>query len=135
VPRDRKDVRAGKVETMVRSKEEWQRIQEEEDREPFMPGLTWGEFDRLPRRQQDHARQKLWQTIICSLGYFKTCDLASCRSAKACKGFLSEEQYRSGRYRFPPRSGEGGRLQSEVLAQGWRIAGFPDGKDPGPETT
>lgn len=102
-----------------------------------MPGLTWGEFDRLPRRQQGHARQKLWQTITCSLGDFKTCDLASCRRAKACKGFLSEAQYRSGRYHtsFPPCIGEGGRLQSEVLAQGWRLAGFPDGKDLRPETT
>ncbi|MCV9962595.1 hypothetical protein OIU34_11865 [Pararhizobium sp. BT-229] len=114
------------------SRQERQRIPEAEDAEPYLPGFTWGEFNRLPERQQQRETQKAFQEFTSSLGYFKTCGLASCRRARACKGFLSEEQYRSGRYHtsFPPCIGENGRLQSQVLAEAWRLAGYPDGRNP-----
>jgi hypothetical protein len=128
LPRDRKDVRKWKVETMVRSKEEWQRIQEEEDAAPYLPGFTVGEFERLTESQQQHESQKFLQFSTSSLGYWKTCKLSSCRRAKACKGFLSEAQVKSGRYltSFPPCIREGAYRQEATLAEAARLFGGED---------
>jgi len=121
-------VRKGKVETMVRSKEEWQRIQEEEDAEPYLPGFTVGEFDRLPESQQQRESQKFFQISTSSLGYWKTCSLSPCRRAKACKGFLSEAQAKSGRYQtfFPPCIREGAHRQEATLREAARLFGGED---------
>lgn len=105
------------------SREEQRRRQAEEDAEPYVPGFTWGEFRRLPEHQQERESQRFIQKLTTALGYFKTCSIAPCRRARACKGFLSDKQ-RAGRYHpsFPPCIGEGGRLQGEVLAYGRRLA-------------
>ncbi|WP_426123991.1 hypothetical protein [Pararhizobium sp. PWRC1-1] len=116
----------------IRSRQEQLRIQAEEDAQPYLAGFTWGEFNRLPERQQEREAQRLFQEFTSALGYFRTCDLASCRRAKACKGFLSEAQYRSGRYhpRFPPCIGERGRFQGAVLTYARRVANELEGHGP-----
>ncbi|MEN3150906.1 hypothetical protein ABCW43_26725 [Neorhizobium sp. IRAMC:178] len=114
---------------MARSEEECRRLMEEEDREPYLPGLTWGEFSALPRRRKSHELQKFTQYFTTYLGFWKTCDLSSCRRAKACRGFLTEAQYRANpgyHDSFPPCVGPGGARQQEVLAGMRRLGGEDD---------
>ncbi|OHV77388.1 hypothetical protein [Rhizobium sp. LCM 4573] len=104
---------------MPRSEEECRRIIEEENRQPFLPWMTVGEFSALSERQKSRELQKYTQYFTTYLGFWKTCDLSSCRRAKACKGFLTEAQYRAepGYHdSFPPCVGPGGARQPEVLA-------------------
>jgi hypothetical protein len=110
------------------TEEERQRYEAERDAEPYIPGFTWGEFHRLPERQQEHECQKIFQIGASSLGYWKTCSLSPCRRAKACRGFLSEAQASSGRYqrRFPPCIREGTCRQSATLKEMLRLAGEPE---------
>lgn len=112
----------------IRTPQEQQRYEAECDAEPYMPGFTWGEFHRLPVRQQERESQKLFQIGASSLGYWKTCSLSPCRRAKACRGFLSEAQATSGHYQpnFPPCIREGTCRQSATLKELARLDGEPD---------
>jgi hypothetical protein len=102
---------------MARSEAEKQRIMEEEDRELHLPWMTWGEYRALSSRQQSHENQKYTQPAMTYLGCHKTCKLSSCRRARACRGFLSEAQYREGGYHdaFPPCLGKGAPLHQAAL--------------------
>ncbi|WJR68184.1 hypothetical protein QTA58_05345 [Neorhizobium sp. CSC1952] len=118
---------------MARSEEECRRIIEEENRQPYLPWMTWGEFSALPERQKSRELQKFSQYVTTYLGFWKTCDLSSCRRAKACRGFLTEAQYRAEpRYHdsFPPCVGPGGARQSEVLAGMRRLGGREEDDEP-----
>jgi hypothetical protein len=103
---------------MARSEAEKRRIMEEENRQLYLPWMTWGEFQSLSRRQQAHECQKFTQPVMTYLGCHKTCRLSSCRRARACKGFISEAQYQEGGYHeaFPPCLGKGAPLHQEALA-------------------
>jgi hypothetical protein len=119
---------------MARSEEERRRIWEEEENEPYLPGLTWGQFKALSPRQRSHELQKFTQRVTSYMGFWKTCNLSPCRRARACKGFLTEAQY-SGEPRwhdaFPPCVGPKGARQPEVLACMDRISGAQE--DDGPK--
>ncbi len=102
---------------MAVSKEEWKRRQEAADAEPAYFGLTWGEFNRLPLRQQQEIRQRVSQFGASHIGLWKTCNLAKCRRARACRGFLTEAQYAAGYLEaFPPCVGLDGERKAQVLA-------------------
>ena len=103
---------------MARSEAEKQRVMEEEDRKLYFPWMTWGEFQQLSQRQKEHECQKFTQSVMTYLGCHKTCGLSSCRRARACKGFISEAQYREGGYHrsFPPCLGKGAPLHQQALA-------------------
>ncbi|CAN7617126.1 hypothetical protein [Neorhizobium tomejilense] len=82
-----------------------------------------GETPQIPRGTEAHQYFKTY------LGFWKTCDLSSCRRAKACRGFLTEAQYRAkpGYHdSFPPCVGPGGARQQEVLAGMRRLGGADD---------
>jgi hypothetical protein len=105
-------------QAMPRTEEERHRLMEEEDRQLKLPWMTYGEFDRLSKRQKSRELQKFTQYVTTYLGLWKTCNLSSCRRAKACKGFLTEAQYRAEpgwHDAFPPCVGPGGARQQEVL--------------------
>ncbi|CDZ73324.1 Hypothetical protein NGAL_HAMBI2610_49560 [Neorhizobium galegae bv. orientalis] len=88
---------------MALSEAEWKRRQEEEDAEPAYFGMTWGEFRRLPERQQQETRQRLSQLGATHVGFWKDCTLGKCRRARRCVGFLSEAQYKAGyNAAYPP---------------------------------
>ncbi len=88
---------------MALSEAERKRRQEEEDAEPWYFGMTWGEFLILPEREQDRIRQRFTQFGATHVGFWKDCDLAKCRRAKRCCGFLTEAQYAEGYNRaYPP---------------------------------
>lgn len=112
----------------IRTKEEEQRYQEEQDAEPYMPGFTWGEYRRLPERRQQRENQKIMQRPASSLGYWKTCTLPSCRRAKACRGFLSEIQSTTPGYHkfFPPCIRDGADRQAATLKELGRLWGVPE---------
>ncbi|MBW6425927.1 hypothetical protein KX729_31575 [Rhizobium sp. XQZ8] len=78
---------------MARREEECRRIMEEADNEPYLPGLTRGEFNVLSPRQQSHEFQKFFQHVTSYMGFWKTCNLSPCHRARASKGFLTEAQY------------------------------------------
>lgn len=121
---------------MARSPEECRRLVEEAMNKPYLPGYTWGQFQKLAHRQKSREWQKLSQHVTSYLGYWKTCNLPACRRAKACRGFLTEAQYKAKpRYHdaFPPCIGPGGALQAEVL-KNWRPAfGLPPDEDEAPK--
>ncbi|MDY6963134.1 MAG: hypothetical protein SV862_14705 [Pseudomonadota bacterium] len=119
---------------MARSAEECRRIIEEEDRQPYLPGYTWGEFSRLAPRQKSREWQKLTQRVTSFMGCWKTCDLSACRRARACRGFLTEAQYKAGYHdAFPPCIGPRGERHQEAL-NNWRPAfGLPPEEDDGPK--
>ena len=111
---------------MRMSEEEKRRLREEEDNELKLPWMTYREFDRLTPRQQSHELQKFTQRVTSHMGFWKTCDLSRCRRARACKGFLTEAQYRGNpgwHDAFPPCVGPGGARHAEVLACMARISG------------
>ncbi|MCJ8521226.1 ribonuclease HI [Pseudorhizobium tarimense] len=72
---------------MVESEEEKRRRWREADNQPYLPGYTYGDFQKLTRHQKLREWQKLTQRATSYLGYWKTCDVS------ACRGFLSEKQY------------------------------------------
>ena len=120
---------------MPRSEEEKRRLMEEEDRRLYLPWMTWGEFSALPKRQKSRELQKYTQFFTTYLGFWKTCDLSSCRRAKACKGFLSEAQYSGNpgwHDAFPPCVGPNGARQPEVLACMRQFSGRTE-EDDGPK--
>jgi hypothetical protein len=114
------------------TEEERQRYEAERDAEPYMPGFTRGEFDRLPKRRQEHETQKAFQIATSSLGYWKTCGLSPCRRAKACRGFLTEAQATAGGYHtsFPPCIRDGAYRQEATLKETARLYGLED-EEPG----
>jgi hypothetical protein len=100
----------------MKSEEEWRRQIEEEDRQPFMPGLTYGEYRRLTPREQNRAYQKFTQLPATVLGYWKSCSLSPCRRAKRCKGFLTEAQYDERYHRAcPPCVGKSVQRHAEIV--------------------
>ncbi len=118
---------------MPRTEEENRRILEEEDRQLYLPWMTWGEFSALPKRQQSRELQKFSQYVTTYLGFWKTCDLSSCRRARACKGFLTEARYRAElgwHDAFPSCVGPGGGRQQEVLAGMRQLAGTEEKDEP-----
>ena len=121
---------------MAESKEEKLRLWREYDNEPYLPGYTRGEFNRLPPRKKSRELQKLTQRVTSYLGYWKTCDVPACRRARTCRGFLAEKQY-SGDPRwhdaFPPCVGPRGARQPEVLAAFPAALGYPPEEDDGPK--
>jgi len=101
--RERFGVPSRKGKAMALSAAEWKRRQEEEDVEPAYFGLTWGEFRRLPERQQFEIRQRITQFGATHIGFWKDCNLARCRRTKRCVGFLTDAQYAQGYdVAFPP---------------------------------
>lgn len=120
---------------MVRSEKERRRQMEEDMQRPYLPGLTYGEFLDLTPHQQSRACQKFTQVVTSYLGYWKTCNLSACRRAKACRGFLSEAQYRTDRYltSFPPCVGLGGVNQQHVLENFERAFGLEPEEDDTPK--
>ena len=102
---------------MAKSEAEKQRIMEEENRQLFLPWITWGDYQRLSERQRSRECQKFTQPAMTYLGCHKTCKLPSCRRARACKGFLSEAQYQEGGHHtaFPPCLGRGARMHQQAL--------------------
>lgn len=102
---------------MAMSKEERAREDWIYENEPFINGLTEGQFDRLPPDERDRHCQILMQVPATVLGYWKTCDLSVCRRAKQCRGFLSKAQRETGSYHtaYPPCTGLRGRRQPEML--------------------
>lgn len=135
MPRGGKRVRLGKVKSMVVSKEELQRRREQderEDAEPFIGGLTRGEFDRLPTPEQQRVSQAFFQIAASSLGYWQTCGLSPCRRAKACKGFVSQAQASRGGHQgyFPPCIRDGPHRQKATLDETARLfCGGDDDRD------
>jgi hypothetical protein len=118
---------------MADSKEEKLRLWREYLNEPYLPGYTRGQFNKLTQRQQSREWQKLTQRVTSYLGYWKTCDIPACRRARACRGFLSEKQYQDYHDSFPPCVGPNGARQPEVL-ENWRAAfGLPPDEDHGPK--
>lgn len=118
---------------MPRTEEEKRRLMEEEDRQPYLPWMTWGEFSALPERQKSRELQRYTQYFTTYLGFWKTCDLSSCRRAKACKGFLTEAQYRAEpgyQTSFPPCVGPGGARQQEVLEAMRQLGGGTEDDEP-----
>ncbi|KKX31618.1 hypothetical protein [Rhizobium sp. LC145] len=118
---------------MPKSEEEWRRIIEEENRQLYLPWMTLGEFSALSERQKSRERQKFTQYVTTYLGFWKTCNLSSCRRAKACKGFLTEAQYRaepSYHNSFPPCVGPRGARQPEVLAGMRQLGGRKEDDEP-----
>jgi hypothetical protein len=81
---------------MALSEAEWKRREEEEDAEPWYFGMTWGEFRRLPERQQQEIRQRFSQFGATHVGFWKDCSLSKCRRAKGCVGFLTDAQCKAG---------------------------------------
>ena len=118
---------------MAESKEEKLRLWREHENEPYLPGYTRGEFNRLPPRKKSREWQKLTQRVTSYLGYWKTCDVPACRRARACRGFLSEKQYRDYHDAFPPCVGPNGARQPEVLAAFPAALGYPPEEDDGPK--
>ena len=118
---------------MARSEEERRRIWEEEQNEPYLPGLTRGQFEALSPRQQSHEFQKLSQHVTSYMGFWKTCNLSPCRRARACKGFLTEAQYSGDpgwHHAFPPCVGPNGERHAEVLACARQIERRPEDDEP-----
>ncbi len=101
---------------MKSQEQRWRECQEELD-EPYIGGYTWGEFSALSERARSIECQKVTQHVATFLGYFKTCTLPVCRRAKACRGFISDAQYRQGGYQtaFPPCNGHGAPRHAEML--------------------
>ena len=121
---------------MAESEEEKRRRWLEGDNKPYLPGYTYGEFQKLTRRQKSREWQKLTQRVTSYLGYWKTCDVPACRRARACRGFLSEKQY-NGEPRwhesFPPCVGPSHARHQEAL-NNWSAAfGYPPEKDDQPK--
>ncbi len=118
---------------MARNPEEDRRLWREYENEPYLPGYTRGEFNRLPPRKKSRESQKLTQRVTSYLGYWKTCGVPACRRARACRGFLSEKQYRDYHDAFPPCVGPNGARQPEVLAAFPAALGYPPEEDDGPK--
>jgi hypothetical protein len=134
-PRDRRTMPLG-ADIMVQNEEEWRRLAAEEDKEPYLPGYTYGEFKALSERQKSREYQKLTQHVTSFLGFWKTCNLSACRRARACRGFLTEAQYNSDpRYHssYPPCVGPRGARQQEVLASFNAAFGYPPDEDEEPK--
>ena len=87
------------------------------ENQPFINGLTEGQFDRLPPQERDRQCQIYMQVPATFLGYWKKCDLSVCRRAKQCRGLLSKAQIEKGGYHraYPPCTGLGGLHQQEML--------------------
>lgn len=118
---------------MRMSEEERCRLWEEEQNSLKFPWMTHREFNRLSERQKSREWQKLTQYFTTYLGFWKTCDLSSCRRARACRGFLTEAQYRDEpRYHegFPPCVGPGGARQQEVLEAMRQLGGGTEDDEP-----
>ncbi len=118
---------------MARNPEEDRRLWREYENEPYLPGYTRGEFNRLPPRKKSRELQKLTQRVTSYLVYWKTCDIPACRRARACRGFLSEKQYQDYHDSFPPCVGPNGARQPEVLAAFPAALGYPPEEDDGPK--
>lgn len=120
---------------MAMSKEERYRLWEEELKQPYLPGLTRGQYLALPRREQCHELQKLSQRVTSDMGFWKTCNLSPCRRARACRSFLTEEQYK-GEERwhdaFPPCVGPKGARHAEVMRYIRQLADAAE-QDDGPK--
>ncbi|WJH38944.1 hypothetical protein N7E02_18630 [Aliirhizobium terrae] len=81
---------------MAMSKDEWMRRVAEANAQPAYFGLTWGEFDSLPEREQHRIRQRVTQFAATHIGFWKDCNLGRCRRAKRCCGFLTDAQFKQG---------------------------------------
>ncbi len=107
---------------MALSKAEWQRRKEKEDAQPSYFGMTMGEFDALPLREQQRTRQRYTQYGATYIGFWKDCNLAKCRRAKRCCGFLTEAQYAL-RYpeAFPPCTRGEEKRRARILYEGLEV--------------
>lgn len=104
---------------MARSKEEWRRRNEEANARPYLFGYTVGQFDALPLSQQRRLRQRFTQYGATFVGLWKDCDLAKCRRAKRCVGYLSEAQLAKGyNESYPPCARGEEEMRAKIYHEG-----------------
>jgi len=104
---------------MTVSAAEWKRRQEKEDAELWYFDITWGEFRVMTERQQNRIRQRYTQYGATYVGFWKDCNLAKCRRAKRCSGFLTEAQYARGYPQgYPPCTRAEEARRAKILYDG-----------------
>ncbi|MFC5444348.1 hypothetical protein ACFPM9_13585 [Rhizobium halophytocola] len=111
------------------------RLQMLDDPDSTLPWLTAEQFQSLTEREKDYEYQRFMQMICGYLGFWQSCDLALCRRARACRGYLSEAQFKAGNrsHVHPPCYGTRNGRYDDIQDFARELKRYVNG-DPGPFT-